>query len=150
LEVSMVKCRGGSDDKGGATRCLALASAAVAFVVLASAAMAQLVANPQVGSVGRGAQVFAQCANCHSLEPDRNLAGPTLHGLFGRKAGSQPGYQYSRAMRRAKLIWSEDTLSMYLAAPQKVVPQDAAASACRVRDPTELGDLLAYLRAANR
>jgi cytochrome c len=145
----MARYYGGAGHKGRSTRCLLLASIVGALVIVGCAAAAQLVANPQVGSAKRGAQVFAQCASCHSLEPDKNLAGPTLHGLLGRKVGSVPSYHYSHAMMRSKIVWSEDTLSMYLAAPQKVVPHDTAVSACHVRDPTELGDLLAYLRAAN-
>jgi cytochrome c len=144
----VAKCRGGVGHKGTVARHLLLGSTAGALLVVGCAAVAQLVANPQLGSVQRGAQVFAQCAGCHSLEPDI-LAGPTLHGLLGRRIGSVPGYRYSPAMMRSKIVWSEDTLSMYLAAPQKVVPDDAEISDCRVKDPTELGDLLAYLRAAN-
>jgi cytochrome c len=144
----VAKCCDGAGRRGRAARCLLLASTAGALVIAGCAAVAQLVANPQLGSVQRGAQVFAQCASCHSLEPDI-LAGPTLHGLLGRRIGSVPGYRYSPAMVRSKIVWGEDTLSMYLAAPQKVVPDDAEVFGCRVRDPTELGDLLAYLRAAN-
>ena len=34
----------------------------------------------------RGAQVFRACAACHTLTPsDGNRAGPTLHGIFGRR-----------------------------------------------------------------
>ena len=41
-----------------------------------------------VGDAQRGAQVFAQCKVCHSLEPGKNLLGPSLHGLIVRKAVS--------------------------------------------------------------
>jgi cytochrome c len=146
----VARCAGSAGRKGKAARCLFLTGAAAGVILLGGAAAAELVANPQIGSAQRGAEAFAQCAACHSLLPDTNFAGPTLHGLFRRKIGSVPGYRYSAAMMRSKVVWSEDTLSMYLAAPQKVVPRDAAVSRCRVRDPTELGDLLAYLRAATQ
>ena len=44
-------------------------------------------------SATRGA-VFNQCKICHSLEAGKNLVGPSLHGVIGRKAGSVPGYAY--------------------------------------------------------
>jgi cytochrome c2 len=57
-----------------------------------------LVAQAQgVGDAQRGAQVFIQCKVCHSLEAGKNMVGPSLHGLIGRKAGSAPGYAYSPA-----------------------------------------------------
>jgi cytochrome c2 len=70
-------------------------SGAVALFPLALPAHAQ-----GVGDAQRGAQVFAQCKICHSLEAGKNMVGPSLHGLFGRKAGSVPGYAYSPAMKK--------------------------------------------------
>jgi cytochrome c2 len=50
---------------------------------------------------------------CHSLEPGKNMLGPSLHGLIGRKAGSVPGDAYSPAMKNVNVIWNDDTLSKY-------------------------------------
>jgi cytochrome c len=129
---------------------LMVASAIAALGGVAGIASAQLAVAPRLGSPLRGAQVFARCGRCHSLAPGSNMAGPSLHGLFGRKAGSAPGYRYSRAMRRSKLIWNEDTLSLYLADPRRFVPDDRMAAGCRIKDPTLMGDLLAYLERASR
>ncbi|OSI42104.1 c-type cytochrome, partial [Bradyrhizobium canariense] len=45
-----------------------------------------------------GEKVFAVCKACHQIgENAKNVVGPTLNGLIGRKAGSVPGYSYSVA-----------------------------------------------------
>ena len=74
------------------------------------------------GDAVAGRQVFKKCEACHSLEPGKNLIGPSLAGVVGRKAGSEPGYDYSPAMKQANIIWSPATLDTYLTDPQKVVP----------------------------
>src|SRR5438445_2523844 len=65
----------------------------------------------------KGKAVFEQCVACHSLEADKNEAGPTLHGLFGRKSASED-FLYSPAMKRANVTWTPELLDSYLANPQ--------------------------------
>ena len=111
--------------------------------------LAQVAQAQGVGDAQRGAQVFAQCKICHSLEPGKNMLGPSLHGLIGRKAGSVPGYPYSPAMKNANIVWSDDTLSKYLVDPKAFIPGDKMAFP-GIKDPGKLGDLLAYLNQATR
>lgn len=60
----------------------------------------------------RGAQVFRACAACHTLTPaDGNRAGPTLHGIFGRKIASAPGYAYSEPFKAMDIVWTKETVS---------------------------------------
>ena len=66
--------------------------------------------------------MFRKCQACHSLEPGKNILGPSLAGIIGRKAGSDPSYNYSPAMKQANLVWDAATLDKYLADPEKVVP----------------------------
>src|SRR3974390_556432 len=113
-------------------------STAVVLLPLALVAQAQ-----GVGDAQRGAQIFAQCKICHSLEAGKNMLGPSLHGLFGRKSGSVPGFAYSSAMKSANVTWNDDTLSKYLVDPKAFIPGDKMAFA-GVKDPSKLGDLLAY------
>jgi cytochrome c2 len=101
------------------------------------------------GDAQRGAQVFAQCKICHSLDAGKNMVGPSLHGLIGRKAGSVPGYAYSPAMKNANVTWTDDTLSKYLADPKAFVPGDKMVFA-GIKDPSRLGDLLTYLNQATK
>jgi cytochrome c len=102
-----------------------------------------------VGDAQRGAQVFAQCKICHSLEAGKNMVGPSLHGLIGRKSGSVAGYAYSPAMKTANVTWNDDTLSKYLVDPKAFIPGDKMVFA-GIKDPSKLGDLLAYLKQATK
>jgi cytochrome c2 len=119
-------------------------SGAVVLLPFALTAQAQAVVDAQ-----RGAQVFAQCKVCHSLEAGKNMVGPSLHGLLGRKAGSVPGYAYSPAMKNANVTWNDDTLSRYLADPKAFIPGDKMVFT-GIKDPSKLGDLLAYLNQATK
>jgi cytochrome c2 len=117
---------------------------AIVLLPLAQVAQAQ-----NVGAAQRGAQVFAQCKICHSLEPGKNMLGPSLHGLIGRKAGSVPGYSYSPAMKNANIVWNDDTLSKYLVDPKAFIPGDKMAFP-GIKEPSKLADLLAYLDQATQ
>ena len=109
-----------------------------------------LIAQAQgVGDAQHGTQVFAQCKICHSLEAGKNMVGPSLHGLIGRKAGSVPGFAYSPAMKNSNVTWNNDTLSKYLTDPKAFIPGDKMAFT-GIKDPSKLGDLLAYLDQATR
>jgi cytochrome c len=60
----------------------------------------------------RGAQVFRACVACHTLSPDEgNRAGPTLHGLFGRRIATLPGYNFSPALKQLDIVWTPETVS---------------------------------------
>ncbi|MBW8753379.1 MAG: c-type cytochrome [Sphingomonadales bacterium] len=65
---------------------------------------------------------FAQCMSCHTVEAGKNMIGPSLHGVVGRKAASLPGYAYSAALKASGLTWDEATLDTWLTAPAKLVP----------------------------
>ncbi|WP_246248869.1 c-type cytochrome [Chelativorans alearense] len=59
-----------------------------------------------------GAEAFRACVACHTLDPeDGNRAGPTLHGIFGRRIASVPGYRYSPALRDMDIVWTPQTVS---------------------------------------
>ena len=119
-------------------------SATVALLLYALVAQAQ-----SLGDAQRGAQVFNQCKICHSLEAGKNMLGPSLHGVIGRKAGSVPDFAYSPAMKNSNVTWNDDTLSKYLSDPKAFIPGDKMAFP-GVKDPNKLGDLLAYLNQATR
>lgn len=74
------------------------------------------------GDAAAGRQVYKKCQACHSLEPGRNLLGPSLAGIVGHKAGADPHYNYSPAMKQSNLTWDVATLDAYLADPQKTIP----------------------------
>jgi cytochrome c len=72
----------------------------------------------------RGAELFRKCAACHTVAVDgARRAGPTLRGLFGRRAGAVSGYKYSDALRGANLIWTEETVdALFAEGPHKYTP----------------------------
>jgi cytochrome c len=111
-----------------------------ALAILAAASGAQAAPDAL-----RGEQVYARCLACHALAADR--VGPRHCGLFGRLSGSVPGFNYSPAMKNAKIVWNEKTLEQFLAAPLKVVP-GTAMTYDGVPAPADRADLIAYLKQA--
>jgi len=98
-------------------------------------------ANPQ-----HGEEVYGRCLACHALGYDR--VGPRHCGLFGRRAGSVPGFVYTDAMKKSNLVWNEKTLDRFLANPMKVVPGTAMTYE-GVTDAKDRADLIGYLRQAS-
>ncbi len=86
------------------------------------AAVAATAATTVTGDAAAGRLVFRKCQACHSIEPGKNLLGPSLAGIIGRKAGTEQNYNYSPAMKSADIVWSEKTLDRYLEDPAKTVP----------------------------
>ena len=94
----------------------------------------------------RGEQIYARCQACHALSYDR--VGPHHCGLFGRTAGSVPGFAYSPAMKGSRIVWNDKTLDRFLTSPLKMVP-GTAMTYDGVPDAKDRADLLAYLKAAD-
>src|SRR5690349_8453104 len=68
-----------------------------------------------------------QCSVCHTAEPNDNggAQGPSLIGVYGRHAGSDSSFGYTKALQDSKLTWNAGTLNRFLASPSKVVPGTA-------------------------
>lgn len=99
---------------------LAVLSLIVGFGALSGAASAQDLEPP---SLERGAELWGKCKTCHTVAANgRNLVGPRLHGVFGRKAGSVADYRYSEVMKTSAVVWTEKTMDAYLAATQDFMP----------------------------
>lgn len=93
----------------------------------------------------RGRQLYeSRCIGCHSIEENR--AGPAHKGVFGRKAGGAPGYDYSPALKASKIVWNERTLDRWLANPEAVVPGQKMGFT--VPQPRDRADIIEYLRTA--
>jgi cytochrome c oxidase assembly protein subunit 11 len=93
--------------------------------------------------VVHGRELFTQrCNACHAL--DKNMTGPMLGSVVGRTAGSVADYDYSPALKNARLTWSVDKLDEWLAGPQKLVP--GAKMPVRVLDAPSRHDIIAYLK----
>ncbi|WP_416139773.1 c-type cytochrome [Halomonas sp. HK25] len=71
----------------------------------------------------QGERLFRnQCVGCHSLASGVHIAGPSLHALIGRPAGSLSGFGYSLALEEADFVWNAETLDAFLAAPADFLP----------------------------
>jgi len=73
-------------------------------------------------AAGTPPAAFATCQSCHAVEPDEHGIGPSMFGVFGQKAASVEGFNYSPALKNAGLTWDRATLDEWLAAPVKMVP----------------------------
>lgn len=98
------------------------------------------------GDPAQGRRVFGKCQACHSLEPGKNMVGPSLAGVLGRGSGAVPGFDYSAAMKGAHLTWDAKTLAAYLADPQKVVPGNKMPFP-GLKSPHDREDVIAFLAA---
>lgn len=99
------------------------------------------------GDAQRGQLAYAQCQICHQI--DRNAIGPRHRGLFGRKAGSLPDYNYSTALKNSGIVWNDQTLDRWLRGPAKMVPGTKMIFA-GIADPRARADIIAYLNAATK
>lgn len=121
-----------------------------------------IVAIPEVasaqGDAANGEKYFNastfKCYACHSLEPGEQKIGPSLAGLFGRQAGSLPGFKgYSEAMVKSGVVWNEDSLNNFLADPQKFIPGNTMLEAGyyqsgQITSEKLRADVIAYLKQA--
>jgi cytochrome c len=111
------------------------------------AAFALLVAGTSVfaagQSAGDGKELFEKrCGGCHAL--DRDKEGPRLRGVYGRVAGSVDSFQYSDAVKKSKITWTDDTLDQWLTDTEKLVPGNEMTF--HVEKAAERADIIAYLK----
>ena len=121
------------------------------FAIAALATIAFLSpASAQLGDAARGQQNFRACAPCHSLEPDRNMTGPSLANLWGRKAGGLSSFErYSAALKASGIIWDDRSLDGWLTDPDGMVP-DNEMPFNGIKDTRVRADLLAFLKDATK
>jgi cytochrome c len=96
------------------------------------------------GDLSRGEKLFARCGACHSVDGKKKI-GPSLAGVVGRKAGSVEGVRYSKALAQSEIVWTEQNLDAYLAAPTTLVR--GTTMTMRIAKEQERQDLIAYLKS---
>jgi len=127
----------------------ALALSAAVFILGGSFAFAE-------GDAEKGEKVFRKCKACHMVgEKAKNRVGPVLNNIIGRPAGTVEGFKYSPAMIAAgtdgidwsngPLVWNEEALATYLAAPKKAIPKNKMAFA-GVKKEDDMENVIAYLK----
>ncbi len=90
-----------------------------------------------------------KCSICHSLDagPSRR-AGPTLHGVFGRPAGTAAGYRYSQTLATSSIVWDTDTIdALFDQGPDHYIPGSKMPMQV-IASGSDRADLIAFLRAA--
>lgn len=116
-----------------------------------SAAVIALVAAVSAGGADaadaeKGAVVFKKCQACHRVGPEaKNLVGPILNGIVGRKAGTIEGYKYSDANKNSGITFDEATLATYLKSPKDMIPGTKMAFVGLKKDE-DIADVIAYLK----
>lgn len=119
----------------------------VAFLVYAAFAASTNAAV--IGNPLRGQHIFQDCQGCHSLTPNHNMTGPSLAGIFGRKAGTLASFQrYSKAIKASGVIWNDKTLDKWLTSPAKFIP-GAHMIFQGLPNRQSRSDLIAYLKQAS-
>jgi cytochrome c len=101
------------------------------------------------GDAVRGEARFKECAACHKLDAGANEVGPSLHGIFSRKAGELADFRYSPAMKRSGVLWTAETLDKYIADPQAFIPANRMPYA-GMSNANDRADLIAYLQKATQ
>jgi cytochrome c len=103
------------------------------------------------GLDAHGAQVFRACSACHSLTQDAGpMAGPHLHGVFGRRMGSLPGYAYSERLARGDITWDATSIGDLFTRGPDVVTPGTKMPVQRVDNAEDLAALLRFLEQATR
>jgi cytochrome c len=95
------------------------------------------------GDAVKGKTVFNRCAGCHTTT-SQNKIGPSLLGVAGRSAASVSGFKYSKALSVSGIVWTDDKLDSYLAAPSKAVP--GTSMMVSVSNADDRSNLISYLK----
>lgn len=119
--------------------------------IVPAAMLALLLATPvRAMDLAAGQKMFAKCRICHTVSAGApSTVGPNLHGVFGRKAGSLPGFDYSPAIKTSGVTWDAATLARYLRDPSGFIPGNRMAFP-GIKDDSELAELIAYLKQATK
>lgn len=103
------------------------------------------------GADPEGARVFRACSACHALGADSGpMAGPSLHGIFGRRMGSLPGYAYSERLARGDITWTPETVADLFTRGPDVVTPGTRMPVQTVGEAGDLAALIRFLEAATR
>lgn len=111
-------------------------------------ALEDLSALMATADVDRGKTLYFQCRACHSLLKDAaHKVGPNLHGMFGRKAGTAPGFAYSDVLKNSDIVWDAETMNEWLARPSQFLPGNLMVFV-GIKKPEDRASLIKFLQQA--
>jgi cytochrome c len=112
------------------------------------AEVARLPAPYAGGDYEAGKAVFAQCAACHTVtDGGPNMTGPNLYGVFGRKAGTKAGFDYSDGLAKAGWTWEPAKIDAWITDPRAMIPETRMTFP-GLRNPKDRANVIAYLKVA--
>ncbi|HEY2179761.1 MAG TPA: cytochrome c family protein [Caulobacteraceae bacterium] len=108
--------------------------------------LAELPAAYQSADLANGEAKFAICKTCHTVVQGGGvMTGPNLFGIFGRKAGTSPGFAYSDGLKTLGITWDADRINQWIANPRAMVPVTKM-TYIGMENPKDRTDLVAYLK----
>src|SRR3954452_14232067 len=111
------------------------------MLIVSLGALASFAGAAQTAPSGK--ELFEKrCGGCHAV--DRDKEGPRLRGVYGRAAASVDSFQYSDALKKSKIKWTDETLERWLAGPDQVVPENDMPF--HVENRQERAVIIAYLK----
>ena len=149
--LSVAGCSQGEAPSQGQAAPAATAPAAATtsqaeLAVEKAALLAALPAPWNEADLDNGRRAFARCRSCHTItEGGPNMTGPNLYGVFGRRAGVHPGFNYSSAMKAADFTWDGARLDDWLENPRTFLPGNKMSFA-GIPDATDRRDVIAFLK----
>lgn len=103
------------------------------------------IADDEAMMQAAGKEIFNKCTSCHSLDTSKNAFGPSLIGVFGRKAAALPRFAYSDALKNSDITWNEENLRKWVAGNDQFVPGTRMRHV-EITDKAEQDYLIAYLK----
>ena len=109
---------------------------------------AVIFASPAVADdLAKGEKTFIKCKVCHAVEKDVSKIGPSLYGVFGRKAGSLESFpNYSDAIKSMDIVWGDETIREFVKAPRTYIAGTKMIF-LGIKDDKEIDNLLVYLKS---
>jgi cytochrome c len=113
--------------------------------IAAAGGLASLDAS--AGSVTNGKAIYQkQCLVCHAVEPEFHKEGPSLAGVYGRRAGTAPFFAGYKSLKGADVVWDEVTLDAWLADPRGFAGGRDTGMTLHLDDPAQRADVIAFLK----
>jgi cytochrome c len=102
------------------------------------------------GQRAAGRQLFAEhCMACHGRAGVAAHYAPSLIGVFGRPAGSAPGFPYSEALKHSGIVWSDEKLMKWISDAPATVPGTPMPHVS-IADPAERLFIIEYLKTLSQ
>jgi cytochrome c len=116
--------------------------------LLAAAAIAVVLSSGSTRAEDLEITFNDHCRECHSFVKDDNRLGPSLYGVVGRKAGTEPGYDYTQSMKESGVTWDVATLDKWIADPGALVPGNGMSPPYSgIDDPAIRKRIIAFLQS---